>query len=146
MAIVTKKISINAPVGKVFSFVTNPENWTRYVTSLIDVRDVSSPTVEKDTTFRWTYRMLGMNFHGKGCVTENIRNKKFGLKMEGRFPIHESYGFSPMHKGTELLFHIQYEMPGKIMSVVANRRLVEKINKKEVDTVLNKIKLLCESL
>lgn len=146
MAIITKKVSINAPVAKVFGFVTNPENWTKYVTSLVEVKNISSPKVEKDTTFNWTYRMLGMNFHGKGHVTENTKNKKFGLKMEGSFPITESYSFATVEKGSELTIEVQYEMPGKIMSVVANKGLMEKINKKEADNVLSKIKLFCEAL
>lgn len=146
MSIITKKVLINAPVAKVFGFVTNPENWTKYVTSLIEVKNISSPEVEKGTTFNWTYRMMGMNLHGRGHVTENIKNKKFGLKMEGSFPITESYSFSPEEKGTELVIDVQYEMPGKIMSVVANKGLMEKINRKEADNVLSKIKLLCEAI
>jgi uncharacterized membrane protein len=146
MAIITKKVLINVPVAKVFGYVTDPENWTKYVTSLVEAKNISSPKVEKGTTFNWTYRMMGMNFHGRGHVTENTKNKKFGLKMEGSFPITESYTFLPTEKGTELSIEVQYEMPGKIMSVVANKGLMEKINKKEADNVLSKIKLLCEAL
>ena len=145
MAKVSKKISINAPVSKVFSFVTSPDNWTRYVTSLVDVKDVSSSDVKPGTTFRWTYRMLGMNFHGRGYITENVKNKKFGMKMEGSFPIHETYIFIPDGDSTELSVEVEYEMPGKIMGVIANKGLMEKINKKESDNVLSKIKLLCEA-
>jgi len=81
MSTVSRKIMINAPIEKVFQFVTNPDNWTKYVTSLVDVRDVSSPAVEKGATFVWKYRMLGMDFGGKGTVTENVRNAKFGMKI-----------------------------------------------------------------
>lgn len=146
MPTVTRKIVIKAPVAKVFEFVTNPENWTRYVTSLVDVRELSSPHIEPGTTFRWTYRMLGMNFHGVGRVTDNVKNKRFGMKMEGNFPILESYTFTKTEDGTELNAEIQYEMPGKIMSVVANKGLMEKVNKKEAENVLAKIKMFCESL
>ncbi|GAB4483803.1 MAG: hypothetical protein OHK006_06110 [Thermodesulfovibrionales bacterium] len=142
---VTRKIAIKAPVSKVFEFVTNPENWTRYVTSLTEVKNLSSPKGEAGTTFFWTYRMFGMNFHGRGHITENVRNKRFGLKMEGSFPILETYTFTPADGGTELNAEIEYEMPGKILGVVANKGLMEKINKKEADTVLNKIKLFCEA-
>lgn len=69
MANITRTIVIKAPVEKVFGFVTYPDNWTKYVTSLVDVRDVSSKGVEKGTTFAWQYRMLGINFGGKGTVT-----------------------------------------------------------------------------
>lgn len=146
MIVVTKKINIKAPVSKVFDFVTDPSNWTKYVSSLIDVKDISSPTVESGTTFRWTYRMLGMNFHGKGIVTENIKNKIFGMKMEGNFPIIETYIFNKTEEGTELSVEIQYEMPNKIMGVVSKSGLMEKLNKKEAENVLSKIKLLCEEL
>lgn len=144
MARIIKKIVINAPAEKVFGFVTSPDNWIRYVTSLTDVRDISSMKVEAGTTFKWTYRMLGMNFHGKGHVTENVKNKRFGLKMEGSMPIIETYLFIPVDGGTELSVEIQYEMPGKIMGAIANKGLIEKINKKEADAVLGKIKLFCE--
>lgn len=146
MPIVTRKITINAPVAKVFEFVTKPENWTRYVTSLVDVRELSSPHIESGTTFRWTYRMLGMNFHGVGKIIDNVKNKRFGLKMEGSFPILENYTFTKIEGGTELNTEIQYEMPGKIMSVVAKKGLMEKVNKKEAENILAKIKLFCEAL
>ncbi len=146
MATISKKIVINAPVGKVFDFVTSPENWTKYVTSLINVSDVSSKQVGSGTTFKWEYRMLGMNFRGKGFVVENVKNKKFGLKMEGGFPIVESYTFTPVEKGTELLFEIEYEVPGKLMGSIANKVVLEKLNKKEAANVLGKVKTLCEEL
>ncbi len=143
---ISKKIVINSSVDKVFKFVTNPDNWTKYVTSLSDVRDVSSPKAEKGTTFKWTYRMLGMNFSGKGHVTENVKNARFGMKMEGSFPILETYLFTPVDKGTELSVEVEYEAPGKIMGVISNRGVIEKLNKKESENVLSKIKILCEEL
>ncbi len=146
MATITKKIFIDSPVSKVFDFVTSPENWTKYVTSLTDVREVSSPGVEPGTTFKWEYRMFGMNFHGKGHVIENVRNKKFGIKMEGGFPIIEKYAFSPVDKGTELLFEMEYEIPGKLLGSIANKVVIEKLNKKEAANVLAKVKTLCEEL
>ncbi|MBI5640800.1 MAG: SRPBCC family protein [Nitrospirae bacterium] len=144
MATVSKKIVIKAPVDKVFTFVVNPENWTRYVTSLTDIKELSSPAPSVDTTFRWEYRMMGMKFHGKGRITENIKNKRFGLKMEGSFPITETYTFAKVDSGTELSIEVEYEVPGRIMSVVANKGLVEKMNKKESEAVLSKIKMFCE--
>lgn len=144
MARISMKILIKSPVQKVFQFVTSPENWTRYVTSLTDVREVSSQKAEPGTTFKWTYRMLGMNSNGRGHVEENIRNRKFALKMEGSFPIKEEYRFTPVDGGTELSVNIEYDVPGRLMKAVTNTKLVEKINKKEAANVLGKIKLLCE--
>lgn len=140
----TKKIKIKASPKKVFEFVVAPENWTKYVTSLVNVRDHNPKKVKKGMTFKWTYRMLGINMHGKGEVTEFVQNKKFGLKMEGAHPIAEKYSFDAKDGGTELTFEIEYEIPGKIMGVVEKTGLVEKINRKESENVLSKIKMFCE--
>jgi len=144
MANITRTIVISAPIEKVFQFVVSPDNWTKYVTSLVEVRDVSSKNVEKGSTFAWQYRMLGMNFGGKGTVTENVKNEKFGMKMEGGFPITENYGFKQVNGGTELSVEVIYETPSKIMQTISKSGLVEKLNQKEADAVLEKIKILCE--
>lgn len=147
MATISKKIVINSPVEKVFQFVTSPENWTKYVTSLASVRDLSSPNVEPGTTFSWEYRMLGMTFGGKGHVTQNVKNTRFGMKMEGGFPVQEDYTFVPADgKGTELTVEISYDIPGRILSTISKSSVVEKLNQKEADGVLEKIKTMCEEL
>lgn len=146
MATISRKIFIDSPVSKVFNFVTSPGNWTKYVTSLTDVKEVSSDNSEPGTTFKWEYRMFGMNFKGKGRVIENVKNKKFGLMMEGGFPIVERYAFSPSDKGTELLFEMEYEIPGKLLGSIANKVVIEKLNRKEAANVLSKVKTLCEEI
>lgn len=146
MAHITRTININAPLSRVFDYVTNPENWTRYVTSLIDVKNVSNKTPVAGTTFEWVYRMLGMNFSGKGSITEYEKDKKFVLRMEGAFPIKETYHFERDKKGTKLTFEIDYEMPGQLLGVIAKSRVIEKLNIREADTVLEKVKTLCEAL
>ncbi len=146
MARISKKININSSVDKVFQFVTSPDNWTKYVTSLTNVRDISSQKAEPGTTFSWEYRMLGMTFGGKGKVTENVKNSKFGMKMEGGFPIQENYTFTPANGGTDLTVEISYDIPGKIMKTISKSSVVEKLNQKEADGVLEKIKTLCEEL
>lgn len=144
MAKISRKIVINAPREKVFEFVTSPGNWTKYVTSLTDVREVSSQTVEPGTTFIWEYRMLGMKFAGKGTILENIKNSRFKMRMEGGFSITETYIFSEADAGTELEVEIEYEMPGKVMNVISKSSVMEKLNQKEAETVLEKVKVLCE--
>jgi len=143
---VTRTVAIKSPVEKVFQFITSPDNWTKYVTSLTVVSDVSSPKVEPGTTFVWEYRMLGINFRGKGRITDNVKDSRFGMKMEGGFPIQEDYFFKSVNGGTDLTVEIQYEIPGKIMSTISKSGVVEKLNQREADGVLEKVKLLCEEL
>jgi ligand-binding SRPBCC domain-containing protein len=145
MSHITRSIKINAPLSKVFDYVTKPENWTRYVTSLVDVRNVSSEVPEAGTTFEWTYRMLGINHEGKGNITEFERNKKFAMEMEGAFPIKELYNFEGNEKHTVLTFEIHYNVPGKVLGVIANSLVIEKMNVTEAVAVLSKVKTICEA-
>ena len=145
MAKVKESIEINAPLEKVFGFVTEPENWTRYVTSLQDVRDLSTEKPEVGTTFVWAYRMFGMTFNGTGKVTDLVPNEKFVMVMEGSMPIKETYTFSGAGGSTTLDAEIDYELPGRIGSVISNTSVAESLNAKESRMVLERIKVLCEA-
>lgn len=144
MPSISEKIIINTPVEKVFSVITNTDNWVEYVTSLTEISNLSSPAMEPDTTFDWKYRMLGVTLNGTGRVTENVSNKAFGMKMEGSFPLTEHYTLASVDGGTEMTVSLEYEIPNRVIEKIANSRLVEKLNKREAENVLAKVKLLCE--
>lgn len=146
MATISEKIVINAPVEKVFGFVTNPDNWTEYVTSLTEVSNVTSPRLEPGTSFDWEYRMLGIRLHGSGKVNSNVSGREFGLTMEGTVPISEHYTFASNGAGTELAIRIEYDLPSRVLEKIANSSLVEKLNRREALNVLEKVKLFCEEL
>ena len=146
MPTIEQTILINAPVVKVYAMVANASNWTEYVTSLTDVSNVSSPGLEPGTTYDWEYRMLGVKLSGSGVVTENVFQKSFAMRMEGTIPMTEKYTMRELDGATELTVTIDYQMPGKVLEKIANSKLVEKLNKREGENVLAKVKLLCEEL
>jgi anaerobic magnesium-protoporphyrin IX monomethyl ester cyclase len=142
---ILKSMKINAPVSRVFAFVTSPRNWTEFVTSLVDIRNLSGEATARGLTFEWTYRMLGINFEGRGEVSEYERDRKFAMRMRGAFPIHETYLFEGNSKTTTLTIEVDYEVPGKVLGVIANRLVVEKVNMREAEAVLRKVKTICEA-
>lgn len=144
MSEIKQSIVINAPVSKVFEFVTNPANWPRYVTNLMDVKDMSPDIPAKGSTFTFQYKIMGFKVEGKGTVTENVKDKSFGLSFESVVPIKENYDFVDRGNGTtEFFFNLQYEVPGHILAV-ANKLLIEKLNTIEAKNILQKIKAECE--
>jgi anaerobic magnesium-protoporphyrin IX monomethyl ester cyclase len=142
---ISMSIKINAPLHKVFAYVTTPENWPRFVTSLVDIRNLSTKSVRAGTKFEWTYRMLGVNLEGKGKVVAYTEDKHFSMEMGGAFPMREVYHFKGNSKVTTLELELQYEVPGKVLGAIANRLVVEKLNKKEAAAVIKKVKDLCEA-
>jgi uncharacterized membrane protein len=146
MPVISQSIEIKAPVGRVFDYVTSPENWTSYVTSLVDVTDLSEDAPKKGSTFSWVYKMMGLKFAGKGTVSNYEKDKSFGLILEGKHTIREAYDFVDKGDGaSELKINIEYEMPGAVLSAIAKSSIVEKLNNIEAQQVLDKIKTLCEA-
>jgi hypothetical protein len=94
MAQITRSIKINAPLPKVFDYVTKSGNWTKYVTGLVDVRNVSSDIPEAGTTFEWTYRMLGVNNDGMGRIGDldgGFIPDKGDIYLSGRRKLNGTY-------------------------------------------------------
>jgi uncharacterized membrane protein len=146
MSVINRTVVIKAPLKKVFDVVTSPDNWTRYVTSLVEVKDLSGNAPEEGLTFKWVYKMMGVRFSGRGTVTEFVRNKRFGLALKGKVVVNESYDFLDDGDGaTTLKACIDYEMPNEVLKFIANSKLVEKLNNIESKNVLEKIKAMCES-
>ncbi len=144
MAVIRRSIDINAPLPKVFEFVSNPKNWTTYLTALVKVENFSSETLAPGVTFDWTYRMMGMDFKGRGEVLEYQKDHIYRMRMEGHFPITETFRFEGDDRSTTLTVEIEYDLPGKVLGVLADKMVIEKLNVKEADAVLERIKTLCE--
>jgi uncharacterized membrane protein len=146
MPVVNKSVKINASVRKVFNFVTEPDNWTRYVTSLTSVKDRRKGLPETGGTFSWEYKMFGFKFAGKGKVTDFTKNKSFGLALAGKVTINESYRFTSNDDGTTTLkVRIDYEIPSKAAEFLMGTKLGEKLNGLESKHVLENIKTMCEA-
>ncbi len=146
MSTVSKSVVIMAPVSKVFAIVTNPDNWIRYVTNLVDVTNRSPDLPAKGATFDWEYKMVGIKLHGSGSVVENRKDTNFGLLMEGKFPIRETYVFKDLGDSTtELKVTVEFELPGEILKMFENTGLMTKMNELEAKSVLEKIQALCEA-
>lgn len=139
MPTISESIIINAPVDRVFRFVTNPENWTRYVESLSEVSNLSSPRMEPGTTFAWEYRAAGATRHGSGHVNQNVPNAKFSMSMDGGVELTETYTFTPREEGTELTVQIGYG--GEEPPLEASPGGTED---EEAGRILETIKKLCE--
>ncbi len=146
MSLVSKNMEINAPKEKVFEVVTNPDNWIRYVASLVDVSDKSPDIPAKGSTFSWKYKMMGFTFGGSGTVTENVHAESFGMELKSKFPIKESYEFKDSGYGTTILeVTIDYKMPGPMQTLLGDSGVMEKMNDIEANSVLEKIRVLCEN-
>jgi uncharacterized protein YndB with AHSA1/START domain len=74
MAKLERSIMINAPIDKVFSYLTKPENRTEWLPGAIDVRNVTGQGLGQ----RWgyIYKIAGRHLKGEIEVIDYIPNQR----------------------------------------------------------------------
>ncbi len=137
MAKLTKSITINAPVEKVFGYISEPTNLPEIWPSLIEIKNVKH-LPDGRTTDYWTYKMAGIRLKGT-ITTEDVENKRVISKTEGGVKSTQIWTFEPEDGGTKATFEVEYIVPipvlGKLAAVI-----VVKINEHEGDIVMANLK------
>jgi uncharacterized membrane protein len=139
---VTQSIDINAPVEEVFSYVENPDNQMDWMTSLIDVRNVSGES--QDLRFEWTYKMAGVSLDGETARVQHVASKRLVSKSKGGIESTFDFVFTPSNGGTRVDLTVEYEIPIPVLGKLAEK-LVAKRNAREMELNLQNIKESCET-
>lgn len=137
MAKVERSININAPVEKVFSYVTDPRNELEYVPGITDIRDITGQGVGQ--RFHWTYKMLGIPLKGEDEVTEYVPNQRYVHKSTGGIVSTWTWTFQPEAGGTWLSLVVEYTIPVPVLGKVGER-LVLRQNEREADLAVASLK------
>ena len=70
MPTINNSININAPVEKVFAYVSDPMNSPEWMVSLSEVSDVTGSGVGQH--YNWKYKMVGVPFQGETTITPTL--------------------------------------------------------------------------
>ena len=142
MAKLTKSITINAPVEKVFGYVSDSTNLPEIWPSLIEVKDVKHLPDGK-TTNRWTYKMAGMRLKGTS-IFEYVENKSIMSKTEGGVKSTQVWTYEPADGGTKATFEVEYNIPIPVLGKLAEA-IVVKMNDNEGDAIMANLKSRMEA-
>lgn len=137
MARFHKSIEIKAPVGKVFSYIDDPNNGPEVMTNLIDVRDVKGSG--KGSHYKWTWNMAGMKFKGENTKIEDVPNKRIVINSKGDIESTWTYNFEPRGDATVLDLDIEYKIPVPVLGRLAENLLLRR-NERETETNLMNLK------
>lgn len=137
MAKLEKSVTINIPVGKVFSYITNPMNQLEYTPGMTEVRDIVGEGVGQ--RFRWTYKMMGIPLKGESEVTEYVTNQRYVEKSKGGIDSTWTWTFKPEAQRTLLNLVIEYTIPIPVLGKIGER-LVMRQNEREADVALAYVK------
>ena len=121
---IKKRITINAPVEKVFEYISNPENTLEWWPNVSEIQDVTGHGELQSWTF--DYKMMGLHFTSKAKVTRSRINYERRVESKGGMESNWRWEFKPVNGGTELRWVIDYTIPipvlGKVSELFMFRR------------------------
>jgi uncharacterized membrane protein len=143
MAKITKSITINAPVEKVYAFMSGPTNLPEIWPSMIEVKDVQ-PSPAGGYNFGWVYKMAGMRFEGASETTESITNRRTVTKSTKGIQSTFVWMYEPEDGGTKLTVEAEYVVPVPLLGKLAEAFIVKQ-NEHEADVLLANLKARMET-
>jgi uncharacterized membrane protein len=143
MAKISKSISVNAPVGRVFEYATDPDNLPEIWPSLIEVSHVErKPDGGHD--FDWVYKMAGLRFKGHAKTIDVERDKRVVTQNIEGIPSTFRWEYAGDDASTKVRLEVEYTLPGELLERFATP-FIEKLNEREAETILDNLKARMEA-
>ena len=145
MATINKSIDIDAPAERVFEMLTDPKRLPEYAPGLISVENIRQTEQHIGDSFRATYSVLGLHFSMTFTATEYEEPTKLTTRFEGGMKGTWTWLLEPRGKSTHLTTKMEYEMAGGALGKAMNAMLVERMNEKNAEQLLENLKLVSEA-
>ena len=135
-------IIINAPIKKIFDYLSEPTNQLEIWPSLMEIKDVQRFPDGK-TKNRWVYKMAGMRLEGTSEGVESIANQRIVSKTKGGVESTQTWMFQPEGDETKVTFEVEYTVPIPVLGKLAEAIIV-KMNEHEGEVILANLKTRME--
>jgi carbon monoxide dehydrogenase subunit G len=135
-------IEINAPVEKVFNYVSDTPKLSEIWPNLVSVRNWQRGE-DGLASFDYSYRMAGFNFAGKNRDLVFEKNKRIVTQSEGGIQSTISWGFEPEGEITRVNVSATYSAEIPLVGKVIENRLYA-INEIEIEALLKNLKAKME--
>ena len=143
MAKLEKTITINAPVEKIFNYISQPTNLPEFWPSLVETSDVQE-LPNGGHSNRFVYKMAGIRLEGTSEDVEHVTNERIVSKTKGGAESTQTWMFQPEAGGTKVTFKVEYTVPIPVLGKLAEAVIV-KMNDREGDLILANLKARMEA-
>jgi uncharacterized membrane protein len=143
MSKVESSITTNAPVEKVFDYISDRSHLPEIWPSLVEITDIES-LPNGGCKNHWKYKMAGMHLSGTSEDTEFIANQRIVSKTKGGVESVQTWTFQPEGNGTKITFSVEYTIPVPVLGKLAEAVIV-KMNEREGKALLENLKVVMES-
>ncbi|MFC1962936.1 SRPBCC family protein [Chloroflexota bacterium] len=138
MAIIGEAVTINAPVQKIFDYVSIPNNLPEFWPGLVAVTNVQS-LPEGGYKARYVYKMAGMSFKGTGEYKEIVPNQSLVIVTQGGIKSNQTWTFRSQANRTRVAIIINYTIPIPLLGKLVES-MVEEMNEHELTVMLANLK------
>ncbi len=143
MARIDKEILIDAPVEKIFNYILEPNNWLVFSPSLSGITDVQS-LPNGGFSARWTYKMVGVRFHGTVECTDITPNHLLVVETMGGIKSKITWTFRSWEKKTKVTLTNEYKIPVPLLGTIAEA-IILNMNEQEADMVMARLQIRFET-
>ena len=144
MTTIHKEIVISASPEGIFEILDDPEAVLRYGPGVTRVSDVQRSEGRIGDSTRLTYSVMGLRFPMKFTTLEYSKPSKILARMEGGMRGTFGWNLKPEGSTTRVALDIDYQMRGGILGKVMDRVLVERMNEKNAERMLENLALLAQ--
>lgn len=143
---VQQTIKIDAPVEKVFTFVTEqPERMAEWWPPIeLQERLTPSPT-QVGSRSRYQYNMMGIKVRGEHEVMQFVANQRLYIKTLTGIDCAFDFQFEAAEANhTQLTMRIEYMLPASVLGRILDKTLVERENVQNLEVGLANLKRILE--
>ena len=142
MATVKNSIIINAPVEKVFEYLT-PENLPEIWPSLVEVSNVEE-LPNGGYSWDFVYKMAGMRLTGQSTHIEFVPNERTVSQTTGGIESMITWEYQPVDDGTKVTSTVEYKVPVPVLGKLAESAIL-KMNENEGKVIFENVKARLEA-
>ena len=144
MATIAKSTVIGAPAERVFAILTDPDRLPQYAPGVGRVEDVRRSPDGILSSGRIIYSVMGIDFPMTVTIAEHAPPRRLVVRMAGGIDGTQTWTLEPQGDATRLGNRVEYEVRGGLLGKAINTLLVERMNEKNIERMLENLKLLVE--
>jgi uncharacterized membrane protein len=147
MGVVSRTVFIRRPLDAVYDLAWRPERATEWIVGMVATENVrlADGTTGLDCRFDWTYRMLGLTFHGENRIVEADRPQRLREESSGGLNTVWTWSFEEADGGTRVHLTVGYVPPMRWLGRLLDPILLRRLNQRALDGTLDNLKRLLES-
>ncbi|MBI2394717.1 MAG: SRPBCC family protein [Deltaproteobacteria bacterium] len=140
---IRKSIRIDAPIDRVFEYLTHPQNLLEIWPSMVEVSNVTQKA-DGTHSYDWVYKMAHMKFHGHSETIELEKNARVVVRNDTGIPSTFIWTYAGENGGTKLTVEVEYALPIALLDKLAEP-FISRLNDREAETLLENLKLRMET-